>query len=93
VGPAKSVVQSGQAWRRISSSGSVFLDPLATTIADEGHSEGERRWVTLGLSRTGLLLVVIHTFEEADEGSAAVRIISARRATPAEMRDYEEGTL
>jgi uncharacterized DUF497 family protein len=72
---------------------SVFLDPLATTVADEEHSEGERRWVTLGMSRTGLPLVVVHTFEEAEEASAAARSISARRATPAEMRDYEEGTL
>ena len=71
---------------------SVFLDPLASTVTDDEHSEGERRWVTLGLSRTGQILVVIHTFEEAAAGSAAVRIISARRATPAEMRDYREGT-
>jgi uncharacterized protein len=71
---------------------SVFLDPLATTVPDEEHSEGERRWVTLGLSATGLLLAVIHTWEEPEAGSASVRIISARRATPTEMRDYEEGT-
>lgn len=71
---------------------SVFLDPLASTVPDDEHSEGERRWVTLGSSRTGQLLVVIHTFEEAEENFASVRIISARRATPAEMRDYEEGT-
>jgi uncharacterized protein len=72
---------------------SVFLDPLAATVPDDEHSEGERRWATLGLSGAGMLLVVIHTFEEAAEGSAAVRIISARAATPSEMRDYEEGTL
>jgi uncharacterized DUF497 family protein len=71
---------------------SVFLDPLAASKTDDEHSAGERRWVTLGLSGAGLLLVVIHTFEELEAGSAAVRIISARRATPSEMRDYEEGT-
>lgn len=70
----------------------MFLDPLATTVVDEEHSEGERRWVTLGLSGAGLPLVVIHTYEEAEAGSAVVRIVSARRATPSEMRDYEEGT-
>jgi uncharacterized DUF497 family protein len=75
-----------------SQASSVFLDPLATSVADE-HSEGERRWVTLGVSGAGMLLVVIHTWEEGGPGSAAVRIISARRATPSEMRDYEEGTL
>jgi uncharacterized protein len=72
---------------------SIFLDPFATTIADDEHSEGERRWVTLGVSGTGRLLVVIHTHEERNTGFAAVRIISARRATQSEMRDYEEGTL
>jgi uncharacterized protein len=70
---------------------SVFLDPLATTVPDDEHSEGERRWVTLAMSGIGLL-VVIHTYEEADGDSAIVRIISARRARPSEMRDYEEGT-
>jgi uncharacterized DUF497 family protein len=70
----------------------VFLDPLAATVVDAEHSEGERRWATLGVSREGTLLVVIHTYEIIDPDSAAVRIISARRATPSEMRDYEEGS-
>jgi hypothetical protein len=70
---------------------SVFLDPLASTVPDEEDSEAERRWVTLGLSRTGQLLVVIHTFEETAENFATVRIISARHTTPAEMRDDEQG--
>lgn len=71
---------------------SVFLDPLAATVSDDEHSEGERRWVTLGLSGTDVLLVVIHTYEMPNDSSAEVRIISARRATPSEMRDYEEGS-
>jgi uncharacterized DUF497 family protein len=71
---------------------SVFLDPLAATAVDNEHSEHERRWVTLGLSGTGLLLVVIHTYEKVAAGSASLRIISAQRATPSEMRDYKEGT-
>ena len=69
----------------------VFLDPLAATILDEEHVEGEQRWVTLGRSGTGRLLVVIHTYEESEAGFAAVRIISARPATPSEVRDYEQG--
>jgi len=70
----------------------VFLDPFAASVPDDEHSESEQRWVTLGLSGSGLLLVVIHTFEELDAGSATVRVISARRATASEMRDYKEGT-
>lgn len=72
---------------------SVFLDPLAVSVLDEEHSESEKRWVTLGLSTTSHLLVVIHTFDEVDAFSAKIRIISARRATSSEMRDYEEGAL
>ena len=71
---------------------SVFLDPLAATVPDDQHSDNERRWVTLGLSVAGTLLVVIHTYDEVRPGSASVRIISVRPATPSEMRDYEEGT-
>jgi uncharacterized DUF497 family protein len=75
-----------------SQAASVFLDPLAATVPDDEHSDGELRWVTLGWSGTGAFLVVIHTYEEVEAGSASVRIISARRATASEMRDYEEGT-
>jgi uncharacterized DUF497 family protein len=63
----------------------VLFDSLAITTFDDEHSEREQRWVTLGLSARGPLLVVVHTLEETGPGSADVRIISARRATPFEM--------
>jgi hypothetical protein len=69
----------------------VFLDPAAISILDEAHSEEEERWISLGLDASGSLLVVIHTFEPIDVESARVRIISARRATRREERDYNEG--
>jgi uncharacterized DUF497 family protein len=68
----------------------VFRDPLQVSVYDEDHSESEERWVTLGQAENGKLLVVVHTFEETDEG-AKVRIISAREATKRERRDYENG--
>lgn len=67
----------------------VLADPFAVTLYDKGHSETEERWVTLGQSAGGVLLVVIHTFEELNPLEAAVRIISARPATAAERRAYE----
>jgi uncharacterized protein len=70
----------------------VLLDPLAITVFDDEHSEGEERWVTLGLAARGPLLVVVHTMEDTGPHSANVRIISARRATSFEMRQYEEGS-
>ena len=66
----------------------VFEDPLASTVPDEGHSESEDRWITMGANRQGQLLVVVHTARQAGERTT-IRIISARRATPNERRQYE----
>ena len=67
----------------------VFLDPLALSVPDPEHSDREERWVTVGVSG-GVLLVVIHTFQEISSGRARIRIISARRATRSEIRRYQE---
>jgi hypothetical protein len=66
--------------------GTVFDDPLSTTVPDPAHSVGERRYITIGLSLSGRILVVAHT----DRGEA-VRLITARPATPTERRFYEQG--
>lgn len=68
----------------------VFLDPHALSIFDPGHSAGEERWITLGKDRQGVMLVVSHTFREVDEPTASVRIITSRRATKAERKQYEQ---
>jgi uncharacterized DUF497 family protein len=65
----------------------VFADPLASTIDDPLHSEEEDRFITLGESHRGRLLVVIFT-----ERGENIRIISARLATRHERKDYEEGS-
>lgn len=69
----------------------IFRDPLHVAVYDENHSESEERWVTLGRAEGGKLLVVVHTFEEAEGNSARIRIISAREATKRERQDYEDG--
>lgn len=63
---------------------SVFFDPFAETIADPDHSEGEHRFVTLGRTVKGRLVVVSHT--DKDD---VIRIISAREATRHERKSYE----
>jgi uncharacterized DUF497 family protein len=68
----------------------VFLDPGALTIFDSEHSENEERWITLGLDASGALLVVCHTFDAAQDDEFRVRIISARKATAVEARQYRE---
>ena len=62
----------------------VFGDPFAGTILDPRHSEDEIRLVTIGLSTTQRLTVVAHTDRED-----RIRIISARRATRRERKNYE----
>jgi uncharacterized DUF497 family protein len=62
----------------------VFGDPLAVTVSDPDHSSGDERLLTVGQSTTGQLLVVCH-LEQGD----TIRIISARRATAHERKDYE----
>jgi len=66
----------------------VFLDPEALSEFDDEHSQDEDRWITLGLDRGGILLVVCHTYHEESENSARIRIISARRATKNEAKQY-----
>jgi uncharacterized DUF497 family protein len=56
----------------------VFMDPLAL------HRIGEERFVAIGAGSAGHLLVVVYTLR-----GEAIRLISARRATPVEIRAYE----
>ncbi|MGD0359621.1 MAG: BrnT family toxin [Bryobacteraceae bacterium] len=63
----------------------AFGDPLGRIVADPRHSAVETRQVLMGVSKERRLLAVM--FVERGE---AIRIISARRATRPERRDYEE---
>ena len=65
---------------------SVFSDPLARIFPDEAHSENEVREIIIGHSTAKHLLLVCFTEAVMDH----IRIISARRATKTEKRDYEE---
>ena len=71
----------------------VLQDPLAMTFYDVDHSQDEERWVSVGRSSSGTLLLVIHTYVSPDLGNALVRIISARNASRNERKQYEQGAL
>jgi uncharacterized DUF497 family protein len=64
---------------------SAFGDPLSLTAADPDHSKGEKRYILIGETLGGKLVVVAHT-----ERRSTIRIISARAATRHERRTYEE---
>lgn len=66
----------------------VFRDPIAISIFDEEHSQEEERWITLGQDKHGILLVVIHTYEEVGNDQIIIRIISARKANHKEIKQY-----
>jgi len=68
----------------------VFLDPLMISVEDEEHSEEEERWATLGRDKNSVVLVVVHTFREMDADNCSIRLISARRATRREAKQYSE---
>jgi uncharacterized DUF497 family protein len=64
-----------------SEAATAFGDPLSITIPDPDRSAGEARFVLVGLTYRGRLVVVAHA-----EAEASIRIISARPATRAERR-------
>jgi uncharacterized protein len=65
----------------------IFGDPSSLTVDDLLHAIEEDRFITIGLSDRGKILVVVHT-EKGDY----IRITSTRLATPREVRIYGEGT-
>jgi uncharacterized DUF497 family protein len=68
----------------------VFHDPGILTIPDLEHGEGEERWFSVGCTASGLVIAVAYLWLELAPGVVKIRLISARRATTTEMRQYEE---
>lgn len=66
---------------------SAFLDENARVIPDPEHSDGDERFILLGLSTQLRFLVVVHCYREDDE---VIRIISARKADSSERKQYSE---
>jgi uncharacterized protein len=65
----------------------VFYDEKALLIHDPDHSHEEDRFILLGLSSSIRILVVCHCYRKNDE---VIRIISARKATRSEQKQYRE---
>ena len=66
---------------------SAFADPLGRIVDDPRHSRAEPRYALIAQSGRGRILVVMFT-----ERGERIRVISARRATPTERRQYEEAS-
>ena len=63
----------------------VFDDPMFISFIDDEHSVDEERYITIGLSTRGRVLMLAHA-----DRKGAIRIISARRATKKEENFYAE---
>ena len=83
--PAKAESNSKEHGVSFDDATTVFRDTLSITISDPDHSDSENRFIDIGMSHRMELLVVSYT-ERKDK----IRIISARRATRAERKNYEE---
>ena len=79
---ASNVEEHGVSFREATT---IFADPLSITILDPDHSQSEMRFIDIGLSHRGRLLVVSYT-ERGDH----IRVITARLPTRHEQRQYEE---
>jgi hypothetical protein len=64
----------------------VFGDPLYVDFYDPDHSSDENRYLIIGASKEGRILIMSYT-----ERNGVVRLISAREVTPTERKAYEEG--
>ena len=70
----------------------IFKDSKALSIFDPDHTESEDRWITMGISEKGRLLIVNHTFREESRVEVTIRIISSRKATKKETKKYGDST-
>lgn len=66
----------------------VFDDPLQISMNDPDHYFDERRYITIGATEKNRLLIVAHTFD-----NDKIRIITARKPTRRERKQYEEGAF
>ena len=65
---------------------SVFADEFALVLFDKDHSNDEERFLILGMSQKERILLVVHCYREND----TIRIISSRKATKNETKQYKE---
>ena len=66
---------------------SVFADEYGLVLFDKEHSQNEERFLLLGMNQKDRILLVVHCYKENDD---IIRIISARKATSKEKKQYKE---
>ncbi len=69
----------------------IFNDSFLVTFADDFHSDGEKRFISIGNSASNRVLLVVHLEFSETEYEIIIRIISCRKATASERQIYEQG--
>ncbi len=67
----------------------IFTDKNSLSIFDEDNSDQEERWITMGSHPNSAIYIVVHTYRKINN-IEFIRIISARKATKNEMKQYFE---
>ena len=87
--PGKAASNAGKHGVTFEEAKTVFHDEYALLIDDPDHSKSEDRFILMGRSLRGRVLVVVHCFRQ---GGKVIRLISARLAGKQERKTYEEKT-
>ena len=85
--PAKARINRRKHRVKFEEAATVYGDALALTYPDPDHSISEQRFITVGMSSARRVLIVAHA-----ERGESIRIISARKATQSERKQYEENS-
>ncbi|HAM53344.1 MAG TPA: hypothetical protein DCP92_22615 [Nitrospiraceae bacterium] len=67
----------------------VFHDPLHISIMDRRFDYFDERWITIGSTKTGNFIVLGHLYYLTENGEEVIKIITARKATRKEKKQYE----
>jgi uncharacterized DUF497 family protein len=68
----------------------IFDDPLHISLLDKRFDYFDERWITMGMTQKGNVIVVGHLYYLTEDGEEGIRIITARKATRKERKDYEK---
>jgi len=89
VGPRQGATQPPQARAELRGGHDGVRDDRSLTTPDPAHSVAEERFLLLGRTSSGRIVVVAFTERSGDIDT--IRLISARLADRGERHDYEEG--
>lgn len=68
----------------------IFDDPLHVSILDHRFDYFDERWITIGATKDGTVIVIGHLYYFTENDEETIRIITARKAIKKERENYEK---